>query len=233
MELHSFTYNLFQEQTYIVTGDSGRCAVVDPGFSDDIEKADFFGRLESERLVPEAVLLTHGHFDHIFGVAELQSRYGIPVYMNEADRKVMDDPDACLGRLWPRLPDRSFRITPVRDGDVVETAGLKFEVMATPGHTPGGICWLLRNEKSMFTGDTLFAGAIGRTDLKYGEYDDEIRSIMEKLMLLDGDIRIYPGHGPASTIADERTGNPFLEPFNEAEEDSDTERPPIIIHPEA
>ena len=233
MKLYSFTYNLFQEQTYVAAGDGGRCAVVDPGFCGDAERQDFFEHMESEHLVPEAVLLTHGHFDHIFGVAALQEKFGIPVYMNEADRKILDDPEASLGRLWERLPERSFRITPVRDSDVIESAGLKFEAIATPGHTPGGICWLMRDEKTMFSGDTLFAGAIGRTDLKYGEYDDEIRSIMEKLMPLDGDIRIYPGHGPASSIADERTGNPFLEPFNEPEEDYDPDRPPIIIHPES
>ena len=115
----------------------------------------------------------------------------------------------------------------------MEAAGLTFEVIATPGHTPGGVCWLVRDEKLLFTGDTLFAGAIGRTDLSFGEYDDEIRSIMEKLMLLDGDIRLFPGHGPASTIADERTGNPFLEPFNEPEEETGPDQPPIIIRPGA
>lgn len=229
----SFTYNLFEERTYVVSGAEGRCAVVDPGFCNDMEQAAFFGSLEEEKLVPEAVLLTHGHFDHMAGAAELQRRYGIPVYMNEADRKVIEDPDPRIGRLWRRLPDRSFRTDGVSDGDKVETAGLTFEVIATPGHTPGGVCWLSRDEKLMFTGDTLFAGAIGRTDLKYGEYDDEIRSIMEKLMLLDGDIRILPGHGPASTIADERTGNPFLEPFNEPEEEADPDQPPVIIRPGA
>lgn len=227
------TFNLFQEQTYIISGDSGRCAVIDPGFSDPTEQAAFFGLLESEKLVPQAVLLTHGHFDHIFGAAEIQKRFGVPVYMNPDDRKVMDDSEASLGRLWGQLPDRSFSITDASEGTVVKTAGLTFEAIGTPGHTPGSLCWFERDERIMFTGDTLFAGAIGRTDLKYGEYDDEIRSIMEKLMLLDGDIRIYPGHGPSSSIADERTGNPFLEPFNEAEEESDPDRPPIIIRPGA
>ena len=211
MKLYSHTYNLFEEQTYVAGG----------------------GRLEEEKLTPEAVLLTHGHLDHIGGAAELQRRYGIPVYMNEDDRKVVENPDPRLSRLWKRFPDTGFSTSAVRDGDRVEAAGLTFEVIATPGHTPGGVCWLVRDEKLLFTGDTLFAGAIGRTDLSFGEYDDEIRSIMEKLMLLDGDIRIFPGHGPASTIADERTGNPFLEPFNEPEEEPDPDQPPIIIRPGA
>lgn len=227
------TFNLFQEQTYIISGEAGHCLVIDPGFSNEAEQAGFFGMLESEKLLPDAVLLTHGHYDHIFGVAGIQRRFGVPVYMNPEDTKVMQNPDASLSRLWERLPDLSFRISGASEGTRVKAAGLAFEAIATPGHTPGGLCWLEKDEKIIFTGDTLFAGAIGRTDLKYGEYDDEIRSIMEKLMLLDGDIRIYPGHGPASCIADERTGNPFLEPFNEAEEESDPDRPPIIIHPDA
>lgn len=227
------TFNLFQEQTYVVSGKAGCCVIIDPGFSNPAEQAAFSGLLESENLRPEAVLLTHGHFDHIFGVAEIQRRFNVPVYMNPEDMKVMQNPDASLSRLWEHLPDCTFRITEAHEGTKVESAGLTFEAIATPGHTPGGLCWIERNEKIMFTGDTLFAGAIGRTDLKYGEYDDEIRSIMEKLMLLDGDIRIYPGHGPASSIADERTSNPFLEPFNEAEEESDPDRPPIMIHPDA
>ncbi len=233
MKLYSRTYNLFEEQTYVISGAEGRCAVVDPGFCNEAEREDFFSLLEEERMVPEAVLLTHGHFDHIGGAAELQRRYGVPVYMNGADRKVIESPDTKLARLWKRYPDHDFTTTDAGDGDKVEAAGLDFEAIATPGHTPGGLCWLVRDEKLMFTGDTLFAGAIGRTDLKYGEYDDEIRSIMEKLMLLDGDIRIFPGHGPSSSIADERTGNPFLEPFNEPEEEADPDQPPIIIRPDA
>lgn len=232
-KLYLLIYNLFEEQTYVISGEEGRCAVIDPGFCNEAEREDFFNLMEEEKLTPEAVLLTHGHLDHIGGAAELQRRYGIPVYMNEDDRKVVENPDPRLGRLWKRFPDTGFSTSAISDGDRLETAGLTFEVITTPGHTPGSVCWLVRDEKLMFTGDTLFAGAIGRTDLRYGEYDDEIRSIMEKLMLLDGDIRIFPGHGPSSSIADERTGNPFLEPFNEPEEEAGPDQPPVIIRPDA
>ena len=112
---------------------------------------------------------------------------------------------------------------------MLEIAGMKWEVIATPGHTPGGVCYLEREAGVMLTGDTLFAGSIGRTDFLYSEYDDEIRSIMEKLILLDPDIRILPGHGPTSTIGHERTHNPFLEPFNEPEEPIDPELEPVVI----
>ena len=133
-------------------------------------------------------------------------------------------------RLGLTPPDVSFTWTPLQEGPLA-VAGMTFEVIHTPGHTPGGVCFLEREAGILFTGDTLFAGSIGRTDFPYSEYDDEIRSIMEKIILLDPAIRIFPGHGPTSTIGKERTGNPFLEPFNEPEEkttDSDLE--PVVIH---
>ena len=94
----------------------------------------------------------------------------------------------------------------------------RFQIIKTPGHTPDSVCFYNAEEHIMFTGDTLFAGTIGRTDLPGGDYDSEIRSIMEKLIFLPGETVIYPGHGPESTIARERVQNPFLEPFNEREE---------------
>ena len=103
-------------------------------------------------------------------------------------------------------------------GERFEACGLDFAVLHTPGHSRGSVCLYLPDEGVLFSGDTLFAGAIGRSDLFGGDYDQEIKAIMEKLMILPGPTEIYPGHGPASTISDERTGNPFLEPFNEREE---------------
>jgi glyoxylase-like metal-dependent hydrolase (beta-lactamase superfamily II) len=97
----------------------------------------------------------------------------------------------------------------------IKVGSLEFEVIETPGHTPGGVCFLERNEKVLISGDTLFAGAIGRTDHPGGDYDLLMKSIFEKLMCLDGDITVIPGHGPDTSIADERMTNPFLLPFNE------------------
>ena len=127
-------------------------------------------------------------------------------------------------------PEIGFKTTDIHDADTLSAAGISFDVIATPGHTPGGVCYYIRDEGVLFSGDTLFAGAIGRTDLGYGEYDDEIRSIMEKIILLDPSVKVYPGHGPATTIGDERTGNPFLEPFNEPEEEFNPDAEPVVIH---
>ena len=215
MEIKSVVVNPLQENTWVVRGASSSCVIVDPGFLDTDDTRRILDALYG--LKPEAVLLTHGHMDHIYGVTELQRRFGIPVYMSPEDVRTMEYFDR-VSKFGLPVADHSFDITPVSDGSIVEAAGLKFKVISTPGHSPGSICWLCEEEGVMFTGDTLFAGAIGRTDLIYGDYDDEIRSIMEKLIFLDGGISIFPGHGGTSTIGTERVSNPFLEPFNEREE---------------
>lgn len=230
LNIRTFTFNLLQERTYVAWQGEGSCVVVDPGCYGPAELQALEDLLAQERLTPAAILLTHGHFDHIFGVKALQDRFGgIPVYMHPADEAVFGygtEMAAGLG-LAPAATD--FLRTPVRDGQVLEAAGIRFEVIATPGHTPGGVCYLVREADILFTGDTLFAGSIGRTDFPGGEYDDLIRSIMERVILLDPEIRILPGHGPTSTIGQERTGNPFLEPFNEPEEEPDPDLEPVVI----
>lgn len=224
-----FSCNLFEEKSYIVfKEDGGSCVIVDPGFCGEDEKRSVLKSLKSNGLRPEAILLTHGHFDHIYGVKFLQDSFKVPVYMHPADKPVLEYDKEMTARFGLGEPDCGFVTTDISDGQKLSAAGLSFEVIATPGHTPGGVCYLDREEGILFSGDTLFKGAIGRTDFKYGEYDDEIRSIMEKLIFLDPSTRVLPGHGPQTTIGHERTENPFLEPFNE-KEDTDSEVEPVSI----
>ncbi len=228
LNILQFSFNLFQERAAIAWREEGRCVAVDPGFYKPEEEKEFLAALQEHDLKPEAVLLTHAHPDHIYGVKRLQELYGIPVYMHPAEKAVLEYDGEMAARFRLKAPDCSFKCTGISDGEAVEAAGIRFEVIATPGHTPGGVCFLDREDGVLFSGDTLFAGAIGRTDFKYGEYDDEIRSIMEKLILLDPGTQVCPGHGPNTTIGHERTHNPFLEPFNEPEE-TESEVNPVVI----
>ena len=221
IHIQDFTFNAFQERCSLVWDDEGFCAVVDPGYTDR-ERSQLIDFIISRNLHPVCIMLTHGHFDHIYGLADLARTYDIPVYMDSRETYSFEhtNPYVCgnYGLPLAEIPDeRVFRH--VSEGDVIEVGSLRFEVLETPGHSVGGLCFLERNEKTLFSGDTLFAGAIGRTDHPGGDYDILMQSIFTKLLHLEGDTAVIPGHGPTTDIATERMTNPFLMPFNEPYEE--------------
>lgn len=210
-----FTFNDFQERCSLVWDDKGFCAFIDPGCGSAAEITRLTDAVAEKGLKPVCIMLTHGHFDHVLGVAELSRAYGgLPIYMHPSDRPTLEN-NSYFSRTFGVKTPETFATEDITEGSVIEVGDLRFEVMETPGHTPGGICLLERNENIMFSGDTLFAGSIGRTDHPGGDYDALMKGIFEKLMILDGDIRVIPGHGPETSIARERMTNPFLLPFNE------------------
>ncbi len=218
MNIKKFTFNPLGEQTRVLWKDASSAVVVDPSFCTRAEKETFYNWLGENAITLRAILLTHAHFDHIMGVQELYGKMQIPVYMNPADTAVYPMNDMYSGKAGLPVIRHDWEITPVAEGQVISIGGMNWEVLETPGHTPGSVCYLEREEGVLLSGDTLFAGAIGRTDLEGSSYDEEIVSIMEKLIWLDAGIRVLPGHGPDTTIGYERANNPFLEPFNEKEE---------------
>ncbi|MBR1455974.1 MAG: MBL fold metallo-hydrolase [Oscillospiraceae bacterium] len=179
---------------YVVTNEKTlECVVIDPGD----ESNTILNYIEDNHLTCKAILLTHAHFDHVGAVPGVRAETGAPVYMNELD-------DARVNRIGLggfTLPEGGIYY---KDGDVVEVAGLRFDVIGTPGHTPGGVT--LRCENALFTGDTLFHGSCGRTDLPGGDMYEELASL-KKLCLLEGDYEVYPGHMDSSTLARERAFN--------------------------
>jgi len=214
-----FSFNLFQEHTMLLWTTGPGCIAIDPGYYKEEEKNEFYSFLESRSLVVEAILLTHAHIDHTFAIKEVQDKFGgIPLYMNRKDTVYFEYNARMGSKMGLTLPSYDVKPTFIEDAQIISHCGLDFKVITTPGHSPGSVCYLEEKEGFILTGDTLFAGTIGRTDLEYGDYDQEIRSIMEKLIWLNPSTVIYPGHGPASTIGVERAGSPFLEPFNEKEE---------------
>ena len=198
---------------------NSRCTVVDPGMSSPEGVDELDGFLKARSLEPDAIFLTHGHFDHVWGVEKLLERYPVPVYMHPADRGILEDGASA----FPGMPGlKAFRhhfpTRDIADGDVLESAGTRWRVIGTPGHTPGSVCFYAEPDNLLLSGDTLFAGSIGRTDLVGGDYDVLMASIREKLLTLPGETEVIPGHGQPTTIAREGMYNPFLEPFNEPEE---------------
>lgn len=243
IHIQDFTFNSFQTRCSVVWDDSLSCAIVDPGCSSDAEISELTSFISSRGLKPVCIMLTHGHFDHVLGVAELASRYdNLPVYMHPADKATLagneyftkwfgaplpasfETVDICEAGSSEGCTDGSSECcTDGPDGpkciSVIEVGGLRFNVIETPGHTPGGVSFYEPTEKVLFSGDSLFAGAIGRTDHPGGDYDMLMKSILQKLVTLEGSVTVFPGHGPCTDIAREGMTNPFLLPFNEPYEE--------------
>ena len=217
LQIQHFSFNILGTNCYVLHGAAtGRCVVVDPGMYRDFEYDSFFGYLSEKGLEPEAILLTHAHFDHVWGVSAILRRFPLcPVYLHPADDPVLLSGEASIRSLGLKNPLSLFPWQAVADGDSLTLAGFCWEVIATPGHTPGGVCWWCADERLLLSGDTLFAGTIGRSDLPGGDYDDLIRSILERLMVLPSDTQVLPGHGHPTSIGRESMTNPFLLPFNE------------------
>ena len=161
-----------------------------------------------------AVLLTHGHVDHTGGSGQLKRATGATVHVHPDDDFLtlhpMEQVRAMFGMVPPGVYDVPERFEALSDGDVVQVAGLGFEVRQTPGHTPGHCCFYLDDQETLFSGDQLFAGSIGRTDLPGGSLAALMASMDEKVMVLPDETRVLPGHGPETTIGRERATNPFL-----------------------
>jgi len=187
--------------TYVVYVNGGKsCVVIDPADAAPIKKyAETYG------LKIAAVLLTHCHFDHILGVPELVQD-GARLYIGENDAAGLNDRSVSL--CFKALPEMKPDVL-LRDGDAVEEAGLRFDVLSTPGHTAGGVCYVLKESSEIFSGDTLFRRSIGRTDLPGGDYEALISSIKNKLFVLEGDYAVNPGHDRGTTLEEERQSNPY------------------------
>ncbi len=180
--------------------------VVDPGGDGEAILARL-GRLQAR---VKAILVTHAHVDHLGAIPEVQAATGAPVWMNENDRTLYENVGVqamVLGMSAPRLPEFEPRLD---DGFAIPFGSNETGVLFTPGHTPGSVCFHLPAHSLVIAGDTLFRGSIGRTDLWGGNYDHIIRSLKDRLMRLEDQTRVICGHGPDTTVAEERRFNPFL-----------------------
>lgn len=180
--------------------------IVDPADRADV----IIRKAVDEGLNLKAVFLTHGHGDHILAVSDLKRDFGLKVYASEAEKELLLDPEQNLSRA---LFGVAVTVKPdvlLEDGQEFEEAGMRFQMLLTPGHTPGGCCYYQPEEKVLFSGDTLFSGSIGRTDFPGGNLSTLVRSVKEKLLVLPEDVKVYPGHEEMTSIGQEKKYNPYM-----------------------
>ncbi|MCW4353244.1 MBL fold metallo-hydrolase [Hoyosella sp. YIM 151337] len=223
MRVMGFPAGMFQTNCYVVAlDDEQECVVIDPG-QDALEPLKQV--FAEHALSPVAVLLTHGHLDHTWSVQPLCDEFGIPAYIHPDDREMLARPSTGLGpQLSGFVADSDFTepgtVKDLSDGDKLELAGIEFTIDHTPGHTRGSVvarttvggAGTVDGPRAIvFTGDTLFAGSVGRSDLPGGSHEQLLAAIADKLLPLEDDTVILPGHGGTSTIGRERAANPFLQ----------------------
>ena len=184
--------------------ETGAAFIVDPGAAAD----RIIRKIDERNAKPEAILLTHGHFDHIGAAEELRNRYGIPICVLSEEKEIMED----TGKNLSRMCGAGFTVTPDRvfcDGETVKLAGVSVQVLHTPGHTSGGACYYVEQENVLFSGDTLFCCSVGRTDFPTGSMGQLHDSLHRKLFMLPDQTLVLPGHEQSTEIGYEKQYNPY------------------------
>jgi len=210
INLKQFTFNPFQENTYVVFDETAECVIVDAGCYSSDEQIELVEFIQSNGLKPKYLINTHGHIDHVLGNQFVKDKYGVEILANAEDYPLLKSVPAqamMFGLSAEPVPEIDVYLN---HGDIIRFGNAELEVIHTPGHTKGGICLYSKTGEFLISGDTLFKSSIGRTDLQGGSFDQIIQSITSRLLTLGDNVKVYPGHGEASTIGYEKKNNPFL-----------------------
>ncbi len=211
MEIQHFTFNPFQENTYLLINEKKECIIIDPGCYFEEERKQLLTYIEKEGLKVTRLLNTHCHIDHIFGNRLVAKTYGVGLEIHAQDKLVLDR-SSDVGKMY-NVP---FEPSPeparfLEDGEKILFGDDELEVLLAPGHSPGSVCFYSAGQQFLIGGDVLFYQSIGRTDLPGGSHQTLINSIRQKLFVLPDEVRVYPGHGQSTTIGFEKRNNPFLQ----------------------
>ncbi|HUP89523.1 MAG TPA: MBL fold metallo-hydrolase [Longimicrobiales bacterium] len=210
LEIRTYVGKGFSQNAYLIwQSDSKDAIALDPG----ADAPSMVAALESNQLKLQTILLTHAHLDHIEGVAHLKRHADVPIYMHPDDAQFYDNAHvqaAQFGMQVEKLPPVDMQL---HDGQQLNLAGITLDVYHVPGHCPGHVIFYVKDAKTAFVGDVVFQGSIGRTDLPGGSYQVLMQSIRDHVMTLPDDTVLYSGHGPETTVGEERKSNPFIAPM--------------------
>ncbi len=208
-----FTFNPVQENTYVISDETNECVIIDPGCYFPEEKKEIFEYIQQNKLTPIHLLNTHCHTDHVLGNAFIHESFNLAPKIHENEVEVLHHAKtmgASFGLFMDESPEPDICLI---EGNKINFGNTTLEILFTPGHSPGSVCFYNRKEGYIIGGDVLFRTSIGRTDLPGGDLDTLLDSISKKLFTLEDDIIVYSGHGPYTTIGYEKKHNPFLKNF--------------------
>lgn len=209
--IKKFTFNPFSENTYVLYNDKKQAFIIDPGmyFQEEFQRFDQF--IQENELIPELLINTHTHLDHLFGNAHVARTYNIQLAFHAADKPVFDaatSAGALYDLPFEKSPEPSFYL---KEKESIQLGEDRFEILLTPGHSPGSVCFHQAEQHVLISGDVLFQMSVGRTDLPGGNAQDLYRSITSTLFSLPKETIVYSGHGPETTIGFEKQNNPFIQ----------------------
>lgn len=210
IHIKKFTFNPFQENTYLLYEEKGECIIIDPGCMDAKEEQELSQFIASKELKPSKLFNTHAHLDHVFGNKYVSERYQIDLYAYKSELDMYQlavNSSKLYGLPYHQSPEPKHFL---KEGDHIEIGEEKIEVIFVPGHSPDHIVFFNKKGKWLIGGDVLFQRSIGRTDLPGGNHEQLIQNIQEKIFPLDEDTVVYSGHGPETTIGEEKSNNPFF-----------------------
>ena len=210
IQISFFTFGPFEENTYILHDETKQCVIIDPGCCDDSERKELTSFIENNNLKPVKILNTHCHIDHVLGNKFVAEKYQLKLEINKLDLPVLQALQIVAKNYGIPAEASPAPSSFIGEGDIIQFGKSEMEILFTPGHSPGSICFVNKKQKIVISGDVLFSGSIGRTDLPGGNHTTLISSIKTKLFPLGDDFEVFPGHGPSTKIGFEKQNNPFL-----------------------
>ncbi len=210
MNIKTFVFNPFYENTYVISSQAGNCLIFDPGCYEDFERKELIDFVELEGLKVKAIINTHCHIDHVLGNDYLRDKYSVPLKIPKYEKEVYE----AIPVIAPQWGITGYHQAEVdeflEEGNVISLDEIELEMIEVAGHSPGHLIFYCKEDREVIGGDVLFRESIGRTDLPGGDHDALLSNIQQKVYTLPEDVTVYPGHGPSTTIGHEKMHNPFV-----------------------